>query len=258
MDVLTYDATPEETLWIDLPDTDGLKLKAILRGSLDKPTVVMVHGLPGGGNELLQFLGARYLHEQGFTTLRLYLYDWEPNTRNLVDCTVQTHAADFDVVVTYLKQQGVPKIFAEGHSYGGLTILTATSRLDGAVLWDPSHGLVFRDPAQLEYYENSLVKETDNLKLFLNGPGYIEPKAITKEQDEMGDTTNLAAHKGYPLKIISAGKGLMVELGKRYIDVADEPKEHSVIAEAHHVFEDSDEVMFDLLKQTADWFKECL
>ncbi len=255
MDELCYQAAPEKMVFIDLPNTDGLKIKGILRGSLNRATVVMVHGLPGEGNELLQFLGARYLYERGFTSLRLFLYAFEPNTRNLVDCTLQTHTDDFDVVVQYLRNKQVPKVYAEGHSYGGATILKAQSKLDGAVLWDPSHGLVFRDAKIIKHYENAAVKEVGDLKLYLDGYGYIEPTTITKEQDNMGDTSSWAAHKNYPLKVISAGKGAMVELGKRYIDAADEPKEQSVISEAHHQFEDSDEIMLDLFKQTADWFE---
>ena len=258
MSEMCYTAVPEETLRIDLPDTNGLHIKGILRGPLSRPVVVMVHGLPGEGNELLQFLGARYLYEHGLSSLRLYLYSYDDGTRDLVDCTVQTHAYDFDTVVTYLRAKKVSKIFAEGHSYGGLTILRSKSKLDGAVLWDPSHGLAFRDPRVINYYENNRIEETDTLKLFLNGPGYIEPKAIAKEQDEFGDNSEEAAHKGYPLKIISAGDGVMTELHERYIDVADARKEHTVIKGAHHPFEDSDEIQAELFEQTATWFKEIL
>lgn len=257
MDKFCYRVVPEKTLYIDLPHTN-LKLKAILRGDLDQPTVIMVHGLPGSGNDLLQYLGAKYLYEQGLTTLRLFLYDWEANTRNLADCTVETHAEDFDTVVKYLRTQNVPKIFAQGHSYGGLTILRAKEKIDGAVLWDPSHGLVFRDPEVLKFYENDAIQETEKLKLYLNGAGYIEPKAITKEQDELGDNSDWAAHKGYPLEIISAGQGFMVDLHKQYLEVADDPKEQKIIKTAHHVFDDSDEVVLELFKATADWFKRIL
>jgi esterase/lipase len=256
MDELRYRAVPEKTLFIDLPNTDGLKIKGILRGSLDMSLVVMVHGLPGEGNETLQFLGARYLYEQGFASLRLFLYDSEPHTRNLVDCTLETHVQDFDTVIEYLRAKNVPKIFAEGHSYGGITILRSQVQLDGAVLWDPTHGLVFRDPEVLEYYKNAAIEETETLKLYLDGYGYLEPKTITHEQEAMGDTTHLAAHKGYPLKIISAEKGVMTNFHERYIEAADEPKSHIVIKNAHHQFEDSDEVMLQLFKETADWLKE--
>jgi dienelactone hydrolase len=251
----TYHAMAEEILEIPLPKEKGLHIKAILRGKMASPMVVMVHGLPGEGNELLQFLGARYLAEAGYNSLRLFLYSWDEGTRNLVDCTIETHADDFDTVTDYLKKHGVDTVFAEGHSYGGLTILRSRSKLNGAVLWDPSHGLSFQDPALISYYENNHTKEVDGLKLYLNGPGYIEPKAITTEQQNLGDNSSWAANKRYPLKIISAGDGVMVNLHKMYIDAADSPKQHSIISGAHHLFEDSDDVMFELFAQTAEWFK---
>lgn len=258
MSVMTYRAVPEETLFIDLPDTDGLKMKAILRGSLDMPVVVMVHGLPGGGNKLLPFLGARYLYETGFATLRLFLYSDDAHTRDLVECTLDTHAQDFETAVQYLRKKKVANIFAEGHSYGGATILKSRAQLDGVVLWDPSHGLAFSDSEARKYYKNARIKRIEALNLYLDGMGYIEPKAITAEQEEMGDNSAWAANKGYPLKIISAGKGTMSEYHKKYLAAADEPKKQVVIEEAHHQFEDSDEVMLQLFKETSDWFKETL
>src|SRR5262245_48601395 len=134
MNKFCYQAVREETLIIDLPKTKGLKIKGILRGSLKGPLVVMMHGRPGSGNELLQYLGARYLYEKGFSSLRLFMNDFEPNTRNLLDCTLDTHVGDFDVVIKYLRTQKVPKVFALGHSYGGITVLTAQEKLDAIVL----------------------------------------------------------------------------------------------------------------------------
>lgn len=258
MSKFCYQAVPEETIFIDLPGTDGLKIKGILRGSLTQPLVVMMHGLPGEGNELLQYLGARYLYEQGFASLRLFLYDSEPKTRDLVDCTLETHAHDLEAVVDYLRHKKVPTIFAEGHSYGGIAILRASCKLDGAVLWDPTHGLAFHDPEVAKFYKEARLQNTNKLKLYLDGQGYIEPKAITQEQINMGDTTAWAANKKYPLKIVSAGKGIMVELGRRYIEVADEPRQQVIIEEANHPFQDSDEVIMKLFAETAEWFKEIL
>lgn len=251
-----YQQAPEETLLIDLPNTDGLKIKGILRSSLEKPVVIMVHGLPGSGNELLQYLGARYLYERGFSSLRLSLYDFEPQTRNLLNCSLDIHASDFDTVVTYLRDKGAPKIFAVGHSYGGLTILRSTAKLDGAVLWDPTHGSFWLEGRDKDYEEDYPTKEVDGMVIGLAGYGYVEPSSMVKENKSMGDTSQWAAHKGYPLKVISAGKGAMTDLGKRYVDAAEDPKAHVVIEDAHHQFEDSDEVVLRLFEETAEWFAE--
>ena len=138
---MRYSAIKEKTVFFDLPHAKGLRIKGILRGEFAGPLAVMMHGRPGSGNELLQYLGARYLHGRGISTLRLFMYGSEPRTRNVADCTLQTHVDDFEAVIRKLREQNAAQIFAIGHSYGGLTILKSTAKLDGAVLWDPSHGL---------------------------------------------------------------------------------------------------------------------
>ncbi len=251
---MSYAVVPESTVYVDLPD--GHKIKGILRGNLKKPLVVMMHGRPGSGNELLQFLGARHLHEKGFSVLRLFMYDFEETARNLLGCTLQTHTEDFETVVNYLKKQNVPKIFAIGHSYGGLTILKSKTKIDGAVLWDPTHGLIWHEEG--DWQQNFPEKIYDDIIVGIAGNGYIVPKTMNEQDMAMGDTTNLAAQKGYPLKIIAAGKGAMSHLGMRYFEVADEPKEFIEISEAHHQFEDSDEVMRQLFEETVQWFEGIL
>ena len=256
MDELHYNNVPEETLRITLPSTEGLHIKGILRGSFDQPLVVMMHGRSGGGNSLLQYLGARYLFEHGFASLRLFMYDSEPGTRNIVDCTLDTHVADFETVITYLRAQNTKLILATGHSYGGMTIIKSNASLNGAVLWDPTHGTYWVEhPDQDQDFPE---KTVENLVIGLAGKGYVLPRKLTEYDQSLGDTTSWAAHKGYPLEVISAGKGAMTHLGKRYIEVADSPKKHVVLTEAHHQFEDSDDVTIQLFKETADWFKEVL
>ncbi len=256
MSEICYRAVTEETLLIDLPSAGGLKIKGILRGEFTQPLIVMMHGRPGSGNELLQYLGARYLHEQGFASLRLFMYDFEPNTRNLLDCTLQTHADDFDAVIDYLRGQKVPKVFAVGHSYGGLTILRSKSKLDGAVLWDPTHGLVWH--GDQSWKKDLLEEEYKKIIIMLSGYGCILPKAMREEDYAFGDNSSWATHKGYPLKLIAAGKGAMVDLGQKYIAAADESKQFIKIPDAHHQFEDSDEVVLRLFEETSGWFKEII
>jgi pimeloyl-ACP methyl ester carboxylesterase len=258
MTELTYRAVPEETLYIDLPNTDGLKIKCILRGSLESPLVVMMHGLGGKPNSLIQYLGARYLHENGFSTLRLAMYDTLPQTRNLIDCTLMTHITDFETVVSYLRDKGVDCIFAEGHSYGGATILGSQAMLEGAVLWDPTHGNYWAEKRYEKYAAQFPEKLVGDIYIGLSGAGYLIPKAIEDYDRGVGDTAQWATGKGYPLKIIAAGSGAMADLGQKYIDVADEPKQCIVIEGAGHNFDDSDEVMMQLLSETESWFKEAL
>jgi hypothetical protein len=248
---LTYESIDEEILYFDLPDSDGLKIKGILRGNFNEPMTVIMHGKPGAGNELLPYLGARYLFEKGLSTLRLFMYDFSPDTRNLLDCTLETHVEDFDVVLAELRKRGVKKIFGIGHSFGGITILRSDSKLDGAVLWDPTHGSFWAEhPAPDENFPEIIL---DNIKIGTSGYGYVGSIRDDEQKRKMGDTSDWAANKDYPLMIISAGKGSMAHLGKRYIDVAAEPKKHIVIENASHHFEDSDDVILQLFEESTNW-----
>src|SRR5579863_4069329 len=106
MSEFSFQVVSEETMFIGLRDSGNLKIKGLLRGSLQGPLVVMMHGRCGKANSLIQYLGAHYLYEWGLSSLRLAMYDTAPDTRNLVDCTLQTHADDFDTVIEYLRLQG--------------------------------------------------------------------------------------------------------------------------------------------------------
>jgi dienelactone hydrolase len=236
--------------------SDGKKIHGSLRGSLTdgSPVVIMMHGRPGSGNELLQYLGAHYLYEQGITSLRLSMYDFGSNYRALLDCTLDTHITDFDTVVTYLRENGVKKLFASGHSYGGITILGSASRLEGAVLWDPSHGLAWQDP---EFDSPDFPEETfGNVIVGTGGHGYISSTTQQAYDKGLGDTTEWAKAKGYPMKFILASAGPLAKYAQRYYEVADQPKALIGIEGAHHQFEDSDEIVEQLLSETAEWIKK--
>ncbi len=69
---MNYTSADETHFEISL--ADGKKLHGILRGTLDANSrvVVMMHGLIGSPKSLLLYLGSRFLHERGYTTLAFY------------------------------------------------------------------------------------------------------------------------------------------------------------------------------------------
>ena len=249
--MISYANAPETNL--DVPLADGKKIHGILRGSLDgsMPLAIMMHGRPGQGNELLQYLGARYLYERGIATLRLSMYDFGKEYRSIVDCTLDDHIADFNDVVKYVRTAGAKQVFAIGHSYGGLTILGSDAQLDGAILWDPTHGLAWHDPVfdEPEYPEKTI----ENLVIGLGGYGYVYGSEQAAADKALGDTTNWAARKGYPMKFILAAAGPLAAYAKRYYEIADEPKKLVEMQNAHHQFEDSDVVVEQLFRETAEF-----
>lgn len=253
--MISYNNFPEHDIDIDLPD--GKKIHGILRGLLTdgSPVAIIMHGRPGTGNELLEYLGARYLYERGISSVRLFMYDFGDTYRDLLDCTLDTHIADFEVVVDYLRDQGVEKIFAAGHSYGGMTIVGSKVKLDAAVLWDASHGLVFQDD-DAEWKKDFPEVSLGDIIVHPTGYGYISSKKQAEYDKALGDNSNWAADKGYPMKFITASEGILVDCAKKYFAAADEPKAFVEIAGAHHQFEDSDEIVEQLFRETAEWFKK--
>jgi hypothetical protein len=252
--MISYQNRPENE--IDIALSDGKEIHGILRGEIDneKPVVVMMHGLPGSNNELLQYLGAHYLSEHDITTLRISMYDFGQKYRSLIDCTLDTHIADFEDVVRYLRENGAKRVFALGQSYGGITILGSKVALDGAVLWDPSHGLAWQDP---EFDSPDFPEQQyGDLVVGTGGYGYIESKKMHDGNQSIGDTTKWAANKGYPLKFITAGAGPLSKYVKQYYEAADSPKELVMVENAHHQFEDSDDVTERLFVETLEFISK--
>lgn len=256
--MISYQNQNEQAILVPL--RDGKNLHAILRGELDEdtPVVIMMHGRPGSANELLQYLGARCIKEHGFTTLRLSMYHFGEGYRSILDCTLETHIDDFEYVVRFLRNKGVKQVFALGHSYGGITILGSKVHLDGAILWDPSHGLAWYNNNPDFISEDYPEKTYENIVIGTGGHGYIHSKEQENYDKSLGDNSGWAKDKGYPMKFILAGAGPLASLARKYYDVASEPKSVVEITDAHHQFEDSDKVVEQLFTETVDGLKSFL
>ena len=236
----------EKEFTIPIPDSD-LKIYAKQYGALEGTVAVFVHGLSGHMEEHLFYNGARYFYEHGIASLRFNLYDWHDDARKLIDCTLRTHADDLNTVLGYLNDQNTASVSAIGHSYGGPTILLANQEmLDTIVLWDPSHGDVFGDdenevtfvPALNAYHVNWGTS-------FLIG---TKMREMEKELPWNSLTEKITA----PLQVISAGRGELIEQGKRYAELASGPREHITLDGASHNF-DEEGVAEMLYSKSVDW-----
>lgn len=219
----------------------------------EKPLVVFVHGLTGHKNEHHFFNGARFFERRGWPTFRFDLYGDEKYSRHLQNCTLETHAKDLDTVIDYFKNKGVKKIFVAGHSYGGLTILMSKERKYNAVaLWDASY-----NPFRFFKHMKRI-----NIKKFA---GYIEDwgvqfiigEAMMKEAKRLTvrKCDNLIQEIGVPVKIIVAGKGVLVSGGRKYFKAANMPKAFATIKAATHCF-DEDGAEERLFQETHKWFSK--
>ncbi|MBP9667381.1 alpha/beta hydrolase [Candidatus Saccharibacteria bacterium] len=247
---MNYTSADETHFEISL--ADGKKLHGILRGTLDANSrvVVMMHGLIGSPKSLLLYLGSRFLHERGYTTLALYMYSYGSEYRDAIDCTLETHIADFKECVAYLQGLKVDKIFAIGHSYGGLTILGSNVGIDGAVLWDPSHGLAWSNGGDVK---RNWSEKSDHMLISVDGPGSMRPIGAQKLNQSLGDTSQLASSISYPVEIISGDKSVIYKFQHLYVDAIPTKKNFVTIPNAGHSFDESDEMLLQVFENTAKW-----
>lgn len=213
---------------------------------------IFVHGLTGHPNEHTFYNAAQSFPKRGVDVFRFALYTGEKGGRKLSECTISTHASDLDKVVSYFRKK-YKSIAVIGHSLGSPTILkSATSKVDVIVLWDPSY---------LKHGSSDAPKKVkvNGKELCLEewGTEYLLNLAMYKEWNEFNGTKELplVSKLGKPLKIIAAGKGILVEGSKKYIEVAKKPKDLTIIKNASHTF-DEEGVEEKLLKETLDWVKK--
>jgi dienelactone hydrolase len=227
-----------------------------LNGSLDKPLFIVVHGLPGSVYEGLYEGATRWFAEHGYSSFRFNLYSWQNDARQLIDCTLKTHANDLDAVVRYFRKRGLRKIFIAGHSFGGPTVLLSKEQdFDAAVLWDPSFDLSF---VKKKYGEpgGRYIKKLNGY-LMRWGANVIIGKAMAEEADQLA-WPDLTKRFHAPLKIIAAGKGVLVRGAKRYFKVANDPKDLIVIQGASHYFDDRVGMRERIYRISKNWFDKSL
>lgn len=223
-----------------------------LHGGPDKPLFIMVHGLPGDTYDSFCVAATNWFAKHGYATFRFDLYGWRKDARQLVDCTLATHAADIDAVVRYFRKNGVKKICIAGHSFGGPSILLSRDQdFDAVALWDPSYDVSFTK-TKYGFPGGTFVKALNGY--FMRwGANVIIGKAMAKEADSLA-WGGLTKNFGAPLKIFAAEKGVLVKGAKKYFASAHEPKELEIVKGATHYFDDADGMQERLFARTRKWF----
>lgn len=218
-----------------------------------KPLVVFVHGLTGHKNEHHFFNGARFFEKRGWPTFRFDLYGDEKRSRHLQNCTLETHAKDLDTVIDYFINKGAKKIFVAGHSYGGLTILMSKQQKYNAVaLWDASYNpfTFFKDMKRISIKKFAGYIEDWGIQFIIGEAMMREARKLTARKCD-----NIIRAISVPVKIIVAGKGVLVKVGQKYFKAANKPKEFKIIKSTTHVF-DEDGAEEKLFQETYSWFSK--
>lgn len=231
---------------IKIPLKNSKNIHGTLRGSLENPLVIFVHGFTGHKNEHQFFNGARFFEKNEFATFRFDLYSWKDDARKLEECTLSLHGHDLDIVVDYFRNKGVKKIFIVGHSFGGLTVLLSKKKdFNAAVLWDPSD-----NPATVT--ASKYIKELDRYYVtYDTSYGFTIGKQMYEENKKL-KPFELISKLNIPVKIILAGSGILVKGGQKYLQAANEPKALAIIPNATHCF-DEDGTEENLFQETLSW-----
>lgn len=213
--------------------------------------IIFVHGLTGYKNEHIYYNAPKFFNPRGFATFRLDLYSEEKKARKLSECTVSLHAKDLNQIISYFKNR-YGKLFLVGHSLGGITVLSSDiHQVSAVVLWDSSVNLKNGLEGILDY-----TKYNKCLDAYIVSWGceYIIGKKMHKEWLNFPKPKELMARINKPIKIIVAGKGILVKGGKEYFKYANKPKAFAVVKGSHHNFDEqgAEEKLF---RETWEWVR---
>lgn len=237
-----------------LKTADGHIIHGVLNTSIKKSDilVIFVHGLTGHINEHTFFNAAQQFPKKGVDVFRFSLYTGEKGGRQLSNCAITTHAKDLNKVSSYFRNK-YKTISVVGHSLGSPTILKSdVSKVDSIILWDPSY-LASRS----EDAPKKIVVDKKEMYIMDWGTEYLMNPLMVREWKWFNgkNELDLVVSLGKPLKIIVAGKGVLVKGSKEYFKVAQEPKEITLIAGSTHCFDEEGKEKL-LLSETINWIKK--
>lgn len=236
---------------LKIKTSDGKIIYGILRGSLKKPLIVLVHGLGSTIIEALEYNASRYFEKHGFSTFLISLYSWNKGHRKMVDSTLATHGKDIDTAIRFLRKRGAKKIFIIGHSYGAPSILYSKDQdFKAAVFWD---GTILSPKSPLHWGKTRYVRAVKGRVLDWGFSIVLGEKMYQESLDV--NSEELIKGMSVPIKFVCAGKGILVKKTKKLFGKIKNSKEFAVIKGASHNFEE-DEKQEQLYRETVSWFKK--
>lgn len=156
--------------------------------------VISIHGLTSHMRTHVHVALAKRFVELGYDMLRINLYDYHPDARKLIDCTLEIHADDINTVLEKMRPL-YDEIFLIGHSYGGPSIMFAQpSGVKAICLLDPT----FHLPA---VYEQGYFVEKDDHILVKAGTYLLVGKQMKKEAQRYSADDCLEFSRNLPVPI---------------------------------------------------------
>jgi dienelactone hydrolase len=239
---------------IKLKTKDGYTIYGTLNtSSKSNILAVFVHGLTGHPNEHTFHGAAQQFPKKGVGVFRFALYTGEKGGRKLSECTISTHTEDLNKVLTYFRSK-YKTIAVIGHSLGSPTILKSDiSKVDSVILWDPSYlakGSEDRPNKKVKVNGKEKYIEEWGTEYLMN-PTMVREWGWFNGKNELDIVSSL----NKPLKIIAAGNGILIKGSKEYFEVAQKPKDLTIIKGATHCFDEEGKEDI-LLSETLKWIKK--
>ncbi len=220
--------------------------------SANDKLVIFVHGLFDNEISQLMFNAGHYFSKNNFSSFRLNLYHFKPDSRHFSECTLSQHSLDLEKVIDYFK----PKykfIFLVGHSFGGLTVINANLENVTAVsLWEPS--------SFISCPPNLYIKYNEKVKKYIFNIGYdiVVEEKFMNDLNSYPNELELIKKIKCPVQIAYADgpKGGQIESSIRYFkNITHNEKNLLPIYGASHSFreENTEEKLYN---KTAEWFNK--
>ena len=214
--------------------------------------VFIVHGLTSHANEYYNKIAAKRFCELGYDVYRINLYGFEPDARQLQNCTLEIHASDVNVMLNHFGQK-YRNIFMIGHSYGAPTLMISKSNLTSIralSLWDPSFNLscIIQNWGCKKVGEELYVVTKWNFQFLISA-------AMVKEASEFDSEKclQLSAKCPYAIQVIHPSLGIYVNDEISWHSRGQAQNERIVIDGAGHCFEQN-QTIEEAISKTHGWF----
>lgn len=225
---------------VNVSNSRGLKLAALLHSMAPGPIVIMCHGFTGskeGGGRAKEM--AEELGRHGWASL---LFDFAGNGEsegNFEDLTLSGQIDDLSSIVDWCKDKGFNKIVTLGRSFGGSTVIcqaAGDSRISGICTWAA--------PARLMelfggFTDESLEGPKEELVTLAGEDGMIKLKrGFFCDLKSYDVASNAALISPRPLLVIQGTKDMTVpaEDAEIIYNAADNPKKLFWIEDGDHQF----------------------
>ena len=240
---------------LNIPTSDGKQIRCVYNApngkNIPKKALLIAHGLTSSVYDYIHQQARNYFTKKGYAIYRIAFYNLGENYRNLVDCTLQTHAEDLNTAYNYIRPKH-QKLYIAGHSYGGITTLMANPKAEALAFWDSSYRLQ-------ETLWRAYITPIENTPYCTLGNG-ITP-LISKEMAEEGcnftrmKEDTLAQHIKTPSLLVGCGHDSSIYRNNALYKALDCKKELIFLKNADHSFTYKNTAI-QLMQKTYTWFEK--